>query len=57
MLRRPRSVIFADIIKIVTILIKTLFKGSKKDKRIRNNIPKMQSVSVFLDIAKFTNFR
>ena len=29
-LERPRVAIFADIIKIVTILIKKIFKDSKK---------------------------
>ena len=35
-LRWHRVVIFANIIKIVTILIKTIFKDSKKVKRIRS---------------------
>ena len=35
-LKRPRVAIFADIIKVVTIFIKTIFKDSKKFKRIRN---------------------
>ena len=39
-LRRPRVVIFADIIKTVTIFIKMIFKYSKKPKRIRNYVPK-----------------
>ena len=30
----PRVAIFDDFIKIVTIFIKTIFKDSKKDKRI-----------------------
>ena len=37
-LRRLRVVIFADIINIVTMLIKTIFKDSKKVKRIRNDV-------------------
>ena len=39
-LRRPRVAIFADIIKIVTMFIKTIFKDSKKIKRIRNYVSK-----------------
>ena len=35
-LRKPRVAIFADIIKIVTMFIATIFKDSKKVKRIRN---------------------
>ena len=31
--------IFADIIKIVTMLIKKVFKNPKKVKRIRNYVP------------------
>ena len=31
-LRRPRVGIFADIIKIVTMFVKTIFKNSKKVK-------------------------
>ena len=37
-LRRPRVTIFADIIKITTMFIKTIFKDSKYVKRIRNYI-------------------
>ena len=48
-LRRPRVVNFADIIKIVII------KGSKKLKA-RKIMYKMQLVSVFFDIAKFSDF-
>ena len=54
-LRRTEVVIFADIIKIVTMFIKTIFKDSRKVKRIRNYVSK--SISVFLDIAKFADFR
>ena len=48
----PEVVIFADIIKIVTIvivIIKTIIKDSKK--------VKIQPISVFLDITKFADFR
>ena len=37
-LRRPRVAIFAGIIKIVTMFIKTIFKEPKKVKRIGNNV-------------------
>ena len=40
MLRRPRVAIFADINKIVTMFIKTIFEDSKKVKRIKNYISK-----------------
>ena len=39
-LRRPGIAIFADIIKIVTMFIKTIIKDWKKVKRIRNHISK-----------------
>ena len=48
----PEVIIFADIIKIVTIvivIIKTIIKDSKK--------VKIQTISVFLDITKFADFR
>ena len=48
----PEVVIFADIIKIVTIvivIIKAIIKDSKK--------VKIQTISVFLDITKFADFR
>ena len=35
-LRKPRVAILADIVKIVTTFIKTIFRDSKKVKRIRN---------------------
>ena len=35
-LRRPKVVNFAEIIKIATILIKTIFKDLIKVKKIRN---------------------
>ena len=37
-LRRPSVAIFADIIKIVIIFFKTIFKGSREVKIIRNYI-------------------
>ena len=39
-LTRPSLAIFADIIKIVTIFIKTIFEDSKNFKRIRNYVSK-----------------
>ena len=39
-IRRPGVVVFADIIKIVTMLIKTITKDSRKVKRIRNYVSK-----------------
>ena len=36
----PRVAIFAEIIKVVTMFIKTIFKDSKKLKRIRNYVLK-----------------
>ena len=57
MLRRPRVVNFADIIKIATIFIKTTFKDSNKIKRVKNYVLKVQSISAFLDITKVANFR
>ena len=47
-LRRSRVAIFADIIKIVNIFIKTIFKDSKKVKRIRNYLPKCNLYLYFL---------
>ena len=36
----PRVPTFADIIKIVTMFIKTIFKDSRKVKRTRNYVSK-----------------
>ena len=38
--KNPRVAFFADIIKIVTMFIKKIFKDSKKFKRVRNYEPK-----------------
>ena len=35
-LKRPTVAMFVDIIKIVTMFISTIFKDSKKGKRIRD---------------------
>ena len=37
-LRRPKLAAFDDIIEIVTMFIKTIFKDSKKVKRIRYSV-------------------
>ena len=47
-LKAPRVAIFADIIKVVTIFIKTIFKDSKKIIKELETILKVQSISVFL---------
>ena len=46
--RRPGAAILADIIKIVTMFIKTIFKDSKKFKRIRNYVSKRNLYLYFL---------
>ena len=58
---RAGAAIFADIIKIkcfchVCHVFITIYKNSRKVKINRNHI-KIQSISVFLDIAKFAEFR
>ena len=47
-LRRPGVAIFADIIKIVTMFIKTITKDSRKVKRIRNYVSKSNLYLYFL---------
>ena len=39
-LRRPEVAIFAGIIKILTMFIKTVFKDARKVRRIRSQVPK-----------------
>ena len=46
--RRPGVILFADIIKIVNILNKTIFKNSKKVKSIRNYVSKRNLYLYFL---------
>ena len=46
-LRKPRVAILADIIKILTIFIKIIFRDLKKSKE--KLCLKIQSISVFLD--------
>ena len=48
LLEKPRVVIFAGIMKILTTFIKTIFKYSKKVKRIRNCVPKSNLHLYFL---------
>ena len=55
-LRRSGVAIFADIIKMLTTFIKKIIKDSRKVKRIRNYLP-IESISVFIDITKFADFR
>ena len=47
-LRKPRVAIFADIIKIVTMFVKAIFKDSKKVERIRNYLLKCNLYLYFL---------
>ena len=56
MLRKPRVAIFADIIKIVAMFIKTIFKDSKKLKELEV-MCQMLFISAFLVIGKFDNFK
>ena len=56
-LRRPRVANFADINKIATIVNTKTFKDSKKTLKNWKLFVKMQSLSVFLDIAKFSEFQ
>ena len=39
------------------MLIKKIIKDPKEVKRIRNYVPKLQTISAFSDIAKFADFR
>ena len=55
-LRRPGVAIFADIIKILTTLIKTILKDSGKVRSIRSYLSEW-NLYLFLDIAKFADFR
>ena len=54
-LRRPRVADFADIIKITTMFIKTIFENSKKVKIIRNYVLKYNLYLYFL-IKNVTDF-
>ena len=47
-LRRAGVAIFADIIKILTMFIKTILKDSRKVKRIRNYVSKWNLYLYFL---------
>ena len=47
-LRRPGVAIFADIIKIVTMSIKTTLKDSRKVRRIGNYVSKWNLYLYFL---------
>ena len=47
-LRRPRAAIISNIIKIATMIVQTIFKDSKKFKRIRNYVLKCNLYLYFL---------
>ena len=47
-LRRPEVAIFFDIIKIITMFIKTILKDSRKVRRIRNYLSKWNLYLYFL---------
>ena len=47
-LKRPGVVIFVDIIKVVTMFIKTITKDSRTVKRIRNYVSKSNLYVYFL---------
>ena len=46
-LRRPGVAIFPDIIEIVTMVIKTIFKDPRKFKRIENCVSKCNTYPYF----------
>ena len=48
LLRRPGVAIFADIIKILTMFIKTIIQDSRKVKRIINYVSKSNLYLYFL---------
>ena len=47
---------FVEIIKIVTMFIKTNFKDSNKVRKNQKLCIKMQSTSAFLEIVKIADF-
>ena len=47
-LRRPGVVIFADIIKILTMFIKKILKDSRKVRRVRKYVSKWNLYMYFL---------
>ena len=55
-LRRPGVAIFLDIIKILPMFIKTIFKDSRKLENMYQNA-NVLSISLFLNITKFADFR
>ena len=54
-LRRPRVANFADIIKIIIIFIKTIFKDLKKVNRITNCAPKCNLYLYYLYFLIYKN--
>ena len=55
-LRRPGVAIFADIIKIVTTFIKTIFKDSRKVKIISNYLSECNLYLYFLILSNLLIF-
>ena len=49
--------IFADVIKIVTMFTKKILRNILKNLKHYKLCVKMESVSVFLNIAKFADFQ
>ena len=57
-LRRPRVAIFGDIINILSMVIKkSLLKKAQKKLKELEIMYQNASISVFLDIGKFTDCR
>ena len=54
-LRRAGVAIFADIINVVTIFIKVIFKDSRKVKRLRNYVSKCNPY-LFFSYSKICSF-
>ena len=54
-LRRPRVANFADIIKVTTMFIKIVFEDSKKVKRIKIYVLKLQSTQPAFTCSTSTN--
>ena len=54
-LRRPRVANFADIIKVATMFIKTVLEDSKKVKRIKIYVLKLQSTQLAFTCSTLTN--
>ena len=57
LLRTPRVVNFADIIKIVSMFVKKTFENEKKILKNYKLCIKMQSLSAFIDRKKVADLR